>query len=218
MLDRKNYYEVLEVPIGANMDDIKLAYQRAKNTYSKDGLALYSLIGPDESEQILSLIEEAYGILSDLEKRKNYDQARGIACINYHATNSSTPAFDGNLALNTKVEAHDHSVARKVATKRFQLDYVRNEDFEKEIEQTSDFTGAYLKKIREYKNAEIPWLSDITKISKSYLRAIESEEYHGLPAPVYVRGFVYQYAKGLRLNPDLVANSYLYRMKKALEA
>ena len=58
----------------------------------------------------------------------------------------------------------------------------------------------------------------MTKISKTYLQYIENEDVEKMPAIVYVRGFVYQYAKVLKLNPDLVANSYLQRIKALKEA
>jgi cytoskeletal protein RodZ len=56
-------------------------------------------------------------------------------------------------------------------------------------------------------------MSEMTKVSKTYIKNIEDEDTTRLPAIVYVRGFVYQYAKCLKLNPDLVATSYTYRLK-----
>jgi cytoskeletal protein RodZ len=55
----------------------------------------------------------------------------------------------------------------------------------------------------------------MTKVSTLYLQGIEREDYSKLPAPVYVRGFVFQYAKCLKLQPEIVANSYVARMKKS---
>ena len=70
-----------------------------------------------------------------------------------------------------------------------------------------------LKKIREYKNVDINRMAEMTKVSKTYIQKIEQEDVTNLPALVYVRGFVYQYAKCLKLNPDLVATSYLEHLK-----
>jgi len=72
----------------------------------------------------------------------------------------------------------------------------------------------FLRKIREYKNLDLDRLSDMTKVSRMYLQGIELEDFGKLPAPVYVRGFVFQFAKCLKLKPEIVANSYLARMKK----
>lgn len=106
------------------------------------------------------------------------------------------------------------NVTKLVTQKRFALDYVINAEFEKEIEDSTEFTGDFLRKIREYKSVDLERLSDMTKVSRLYLQAIESEDYDKLPASVYVRGFVFQYAKCLKLKPEVVANSYVARMKK----
>lgn len=106
------------------------------------------------------------------------------------------------------------NVNKLVTQKRFALDYVINADFEREVEDATEFTGDFLRKIREYKNLDLDRLSDMTKVSRLYLQGIEMEDFGKLPAPVYVRGFVFQYAKCLKLKPEVVANSYVARMKK----
>ena len=54
----------------------------------------------------------------------------------------------------------------------------------------------------------------MTKISKTYIKNIEADDFSKLPADVYTRGFVYQYAKCLKLNPDVVAKSYIYNLRQ----
>lgn len=237
--DLKNYYEVLEIPSNAKSEEIYHSYQRAKAAYSNDSLALYSLISQEECKNILSLIDEAYSILSDPSKRKMYDEARGLnrefnpsQYINSSLREdkkesvSTAPQQEQSIASMITSVANERddlghnssvgptSVNKLVAHKRFALDYVINADFEKEIEDTVEFTGEFLRKIREYKNLDIDRLSDMTKVSRTYLQGIENEDFSKLPAPVYVRGFVFQYAKCLKLQPEVVANSYLARMKK----
>jgi flagellar biosynthesis protein FlhG len=51
-----------------------------------------------------------------------------------------------------------------------------------------------------------------TKNTAGHLRSIEGENYDKLPAPVYVRGFVVELAKFLKLEPARVAASYMRRM------
>lgn len=242
--DMKNYYEVLEIPANARSEEIYHSYQRAKSAYSSDSLALYSLMSPEECRNVLELVEEAYSILSDPGKRKRYDEARGLNrdfnamiynslsdrvapvrqdLFNQGTANLATSA-DQDFTLNTTTTGSDISVNssgssttnvnKLVTQKRFALDYVINADFEKEIEDTTEFTGDFLRKIREYKNLDLDRLSDMTKVSRMYLQGIELEDFGKLPAPVYVRGFVFQYAKCLKLKPEAVANSYVARMKK----
>lgn len=244
MSDLKNYYEVLEVSSNAKAEDIYHNYQRAKLAYSNDSLALYSLMSPEECRNILDLVEEAYSILSDPQKRKRYDEARGINrdfTLNsynqlsdrvepikmerpHFSSGVQTPREEFTLKPNQEMAynstatastgAQSVNVSKLVTQKRFSLDFVQNLEFEKEIEDSTEFSGEFLRKIREYKNVDIERLADMTKVSKGHLLNIESEDFSKLPAPVYVRGFVFQYAKCLKLTPDLVANSYVARMKK----
>ncbi len=211
--ESKNYYEVLEIDHQANHEEIHSAYIRAKNAYGGDSLALYSLLSEDEANKVLDLIEEAYTILSDPVKRKQYNEVRGIETIesNHH---------QAQLAPQQPTQEEkkiDVNVERKVAKNKYALDFVENEQFEKEIEQCSEYTGDFLKQIREYKKVDINRLAEMTKISKTYLTYIEEEAVGKLPAPVYTRGFVYQYAKCLKLNPDLVCSSYMTRLKTLKE-
>lgn len=104
-------------------------------------------------------------------------------------------------------------VSKFSANQRFALNYTKDATFEQEIENASKFTGEFLKQIREYKNVSIERMSDMTKISKTYIRYIESDDHEKLPAAAYVRGFVFQYAKCLKLSPEIVATSYTHHIK-----
>ena len=61
---------------------------------------------------------------------------------------------------------------------------------------------------------EVEDISGWTKINEMYLRFIEANHYDDLPALVYVRGFLKEYAKYVHLDPKLVADTYLGRMKE----
>jgi curved DNA-binding protein CbpA len=217
----KNYYEILEIPEEASPEEIHKGYMRAKNAYSQDSLALYSLMSPEECNEVLNLIEEAYNILSEPTKRRQYDSARGLNTNESHrvVSREATSGFDltedDHSISKRNITTQQNSMTKIVAQNRFSLEYNLDAEFEKEIEQATEFTGDFLKKVREYKGVELNRMADMTKVSKTYIRNIEEEAFEKLPASVYVRGFVYQYAKSLKLNPELVANSFLYRLKKA---
>ncbi|EQC45945.1 DnaJ domain protein [Bacteriovorax sp. BSW11_IV] len=210
----KNYYEVLEVPTTATQEEIQRGYQQAKSAYSHDSLALYSLMSKDECEKILASIDEAYSILSDPAKRHQYNEARGIKSLDQEELYLKERERRESQRMTAPVKK-ETSMTKIVAAKKFNLDYNKNADFEEKIELTIDFAGDFLKEIREYKNVDINRMAEMTKVSKTYLINIENEAFDQLPATAYVRGFVYQYAKCLKLNPELVANSYLSRIKEA---
>ena len=76
------------------------------------------------------------------------------------------------------------------------------------------FDGAVLRRIRLSRGVEIEEISELTKINQTYLRFMEEDRYHDLPAPVYIRGFLREYAKCLRLDPRRVTESYLERLRE----
>jgi DnaJ-domain-containing protein 1 len=254
--DNKNYYDLLEVQSNATLQEIHNAYTRARNAYSGDSAALYSLMSQNECEEILNQIEEAYSILGVADKRLAYDKVKGFNQSNtpqgfqdqvmsrpdympnnslgdlisetQNDTNSQDSFQTSTASFEAKQEElkeeykynQEHTnksqvtVSKVQAFKKFGLDYEINPDFELEIENATDYDGELLKRIREYKNVTIERLADMTRISKTYIKNIEADDFTKLPADVYTRGFVYQYAKTLKLNPDLAATSYLNRIRQ----
>lgn len=74
--------------------------------------------------------------------------------------------------------------------------------------------GEEMRRQREIRGISLKEIADSTKISKRYLEAIEKDSYGTLPAPVFTRGFVREYARYLGLNPDEAVNRYLqYRLE-----
>lgn len=73
--EQTNYYEVLEVTPDAPATEIHKAYQRARQTYSQDNPALYSMFSAEEARELLRLIDEAYNVLSNHGTRKQYDDS-----------------------------------------------------------------------------------------------------------------------------------------------
>lgn len=220
--EKKNYYEVLEVEPIANPQQIENAYIRARNSYSGDSVALYSLMTKDECDLILGQIEEAYSVLGFPEKRREYDRLRG-----FNQNGMNTPRTEKIHVVSTVDERKDSiqyenfgsnlieaKVSKITAQKKFGLEYEENADMDRKIRETTDFSGTLLKEIREYKNVAIDRMAEMTRISKTHLTALENDDIAKLPADVYVRGYVYQYAKVLKLNPDQVAQSYLLHFKK----
>lgn len=75
----KTYYEILEVSMNASLEEIKQAYRKQAKKYHPD-------LNPNnkEAEQMMKLVNDAYEVLSDINKRKKYDDE-----LNYKSSNSS---------------------------------------------------------------------------------------------------------------------------------
>jgi curved DNA-binding protein CbpA len=80
------------------------------------------------------------------------------------------------------------------------------------------FDGAALRRIRMSMGTELSEISQRTKISAEHLHNIEEDRFEALPAPGYVRGFVREIARCLRLDPNQVASSYIELMSVSTAA
>src|SRR4051812_22876136 len=68
--------------------------------------------------------------------------------------------------------------------------------------------GEELRREREIRGISLKEIADATKISKRFLEAIERNDHKTLPAPVFTRGFVREYARYLGLNTEEMVNRY----------
>lgn len=70
--------------------------------------------------------------------------------------------------------------------------------------------GEELRREREIRGISLKEIADATKISKRFLESIERNDHAALPAPVFTRGFVREYARYLGLNAEEIVNRYNY--------
>ncbi|MBK8697926.1 MAG: helix-turn-helix domain-containing protein [Deltaproteobacteria bacterium] len=89
---------------------------------------------------------------------------------------------------------------------------------EPEITTDTEYSGEFLRSLREARGIELRDVAARTRIPMHHLKALEEEDYKVLPPAVYTRGFVIELAKTLRLDPESVARSYLRRLRKAVAA
>src|SRR5579872_3760171 len=68
--------------------------------------------------------------------------------------------------------------------------------------------GEELRREREIRGISLKEIADATKISKRFLEAIERNDHRTLPAPVFTRGFIREYARYLGLISDEIVNRY----------
>ena len=86
----------------------------------------------------------------------------------------------------------------------------RQPPWEKEALPTeSGSFGDWLRRQREVREISLRDIADRTKISFRYLEAMEADRFDLLPAPVFAKGFLREYARYVGLSPDDVVNHYL---------
>ena len=206
-VENQDYYQILEVSYKASWGEIQKAYELLKTTYSKGAMASYSLFDFTERGRILDKIEEAYHVLSHPEKRVKYDRALETivpelvsALARKDAPSLSPPSpilFPAPpldplaapladplaaplpapiLIVGTKTEVTTHGVENEIVT------------------------GKTLKTLREKQGVSLQEIADKTRINISYLEFIEANSYGSLPAPVYIIGYLKQYAKIIALD------------------
>lgn len=69
--------------------------------------------------------------------------------------------------------------------------------------------GEELKRERELRQISLREISEATKISLRHLKALERNEFDGLPGGVFNRGFVRAYAQFIGVDPETMVNAYL---------
>jgi len=76
----KDFYAILGVDKSSNKEQIKSSYKKLALKYHPDK----NMENKDEAEKKFKEISEAYEILSDDEKRRNYDNGQNIVINNHN--------------------------------------------------------------------------------------------------------------------------------------
>jgi curved DNA-binding protein CbpA len=76
-------------------------------------------------------------------------------------------------------------------------------------------SGPALRQIREARGLSLRHVSAVTKIGVRFLEYIEEERFDFLPPPVYLRGFLQEYARLVGLEPRALADAYMRRLPPA---
>jgi flagellar biosynthesis protein FlhG len=195
----QNFYQVLDVTPDATLQDIERAYRIGRATYEPSSVATYSIFSEEESSEILRRIEEAFTVLSDARLRREYDARLRREGAGEWSPSSREPAPAARVAEPRPV--------RRPLPRR-EPETAGAEAF---APDDGVYDGPALRRCRVSRGIELEEISQATKINTVQLERIETNSYAELPAAVYLRGFLREYARFLCLDPQRVAESYMRR-------
>jgi flagellar biosynthesis protein FlhG len=195
----QTHYEVLETEPGVSDEEVRRAYRNLKEIYSTSSPVVAGLYDDEELAALHARANAAHDTLFAPEKRRLYDLA--------------LPEADLARAVRAAAQVQRPPAGAGAGSAGGEE---RADASEAVIDANAEVTGAFLKKVREIRGLELGDISQRTKISERYLRALEEENFTDMPAAVYVRGYVTEYARALRMDPQRAAESYLARYRAKL--
>ena len=197
-----SHYEVLGLDHRASRERIDKAYRFHVELYDDAALATYSLLEPHEVRAARIQIREAYEVLSDPARRRAYDVSLGLVRADEPAAERHDPARPAAPAA--AAAPADGSADQRPAPPAPVRERL-----------AGPVTGQALREFREERGG-LREIAAASKVGVRFLEYIEQDRHSDLPAPVYLRGFLQEYARCLGLEPQATADAYLARVPKQL--
>ncbi|MGE0401838.1 MAG: helix-turn-helix domain-containing protein [Kofleriaceae bacterium] len=193
-----SHYELLEVPPTASFEDIRRANRRIRDVYGAESIAISGLYDPASLEAVHRRLDLAYTTLMDAAKRKDYDME----------------LFPDGVPMPIAPPSLTEPIQQRAVAKVDEVQQTIRPPMP-ELSPQTDFSGPLLRQIREAVGVELREIAERSKIGMAYLHALEGEVFAKLPAAVYVRGFLAEYARALGLDVERVKQTYLARLRAA---
>ena len=220
----QNPYVFLGIPPHASAGEIELAANKIELLLAPGSLAIHSLFNHDEIRALIALAHKFRAdLLSaarpsiDARLERELALMRAQSLPSAHAAPVRPESAKGAAGADASTATAPASVpggeaatgeAPARAPVRLSQD---TPQFVPPVLGTI-FSGRVLKATREMHGLTLDDVARETKIRRWYFECIEEESYPDLPAPVYLKGFLRQFAGILRLDGDKVVQDYLARM------
>ena len=190
------HYDVLGVSPRATQEQIDKSYQYLRQMYDEVSLATYTLLDPEEARAARARVNQAYEVLKEPLRRQDYDASL-------------------NAAREKTVVPFPPATAPAAPTPRApEPPQPRPEPLASPSVLAGPVTGECLRRFREQKGISLRMISASSKVGVRFFEYIEADRHADLPARVYLRSFLREYAKAVGLDPNGVADAYIARLTK----
>ncbi len=203
------YYELLGVHPGSSGQDIRAQYEKLRVVYAPQSPLMRDLFDSDNLYIYSRLLDSVYQNLMDPDIRREYDLVAGRAT---QAVEQALPeGFDIREVIrkyNRQKKGEPSVVKRDVFGREAGKAPSKGGDsFEDRepgpiIARFGDrrLTGADLRTVREEMGVSIKMISERTRISQAVIKAIEENNTTQIPGPTYLRGFLRNYCRAIRIS------------------
>jgi curved DNA-binding protein CbpA len=210
----QDYYQVLEVDYCATPEEIQTAYESALEIYGGDSLVSTSILTEEERRKILRRVKDAYNTLIAEESRRLYDATLAISRGDVSGEEAYEKTEEAEVTdPNQRVEASSPTDFPRLI-KGAQVSEAPEPRSTLRLGIKEEASGDFLRRARESAGMDLRSISVETKIGVTMLTYIEEERLEMLPAPIYLKNFVSQYAHCLGLDQEKVARSFLARIRR----
>ncbi len=217
-MDRRTCYEVLGLAPGAPPEQVERAYRFYRDLYRENSLATYSLLSPQELLAARARVQEAYDAIADPAPRVQGEASLGVVTVMPAPPGPSAGLFPVPAPLVMPVpaalgsEAPAGDAESREGAAPVAPPVLATPPAPEPFRLPEPVTGAALKALRLAQGVSLRDIANQSKIGVRFLEYLEADRFSDLPAPVYIRGFLREYARACGLDAQRIADSYLSRL------
>jgi DnaJ-class molecular chaperone len=196
-----DYYGILNLPKTASPRDVEKAYLLSIAAYGSGSIATYGLIAETEKIKHLAMIEEAFEILSNAEKRRLYDlQTQG-------QDQPPKPALPLRKTFQRlEIGDAEDSLTFRQKIKKYFFRWGETAEPAAETEESRSSEthpnlcrGEYLRGVRMSRGISLEEMAAASRMTVGLLKALEENDAGRIPKGTNIRILLRDYARSLGL-------------------
>ena len=195
VLPSDSHYELLEVPPTASFEDIRRANRRIRDVYGAESIAVCGLYDPASLEAVHRRLDLAYTTLMDAAKRKDYD----LELFPDGVPMPVAPPTPTAIAPPPRAAGEDRRSGDARGAAADARDHRR----------APSSPGRCCARSARRSASSCARSPSARRSAWRTCRRSRARSSRKLPAPVYVRGFLAEYARALGLDAERVKQTYL---------